>query len=110
MPATPSTLLDILPKQFGSRPAVIVPDGGPSVNYTQLHAQVQSVASLLATFLPSFSPRTAVALSLVNNLEFVASFIAITAMRGIAAPLNPSYTVEENKVSCSPHAFITQTR
>ena len=94
--ATPSTLLDIVPKQFDSRPAVIVPDG-PTVTYAQLRAQIQHIAACLSSFLPSFSPSTAVALSLVNNLEFTASFLAVTWMRGVAAPLNPSYTVEENK-------------
>ena len=97
MPATPSTLMDIVPQQFDSRPAVIIPDGGPTLSYSQLRQQIHLLSSLLSSFLPSFTPDTAIALSLVNNVEFVASFIAITRMRGIAAPLNPSYTLDENK-------------
>ena len=96
--ASATTLMDLVPAVHASRPAVIIPDGGPTLTYAELRQQVQHVASVLSSFLPSVSPgKTAVALSLVNNLEFTAAFLAVTWMRGIAAPLNPAYTADENK-------------
>ena len=94
--ASPSTLKDIVSSQHSSRTAVVIPDG-PALTYAQLQQQIQHVAACLHSFLPNFTPATAIALSLVNNLEFTASFLAITWLRGVAAPLNPAYTVEESK-------------
>ena len=94
--ASPSTLKDVISSRHSSRTAVVIPDG-PALTYSQLQQQIEHVAASLHSFLPAFTPTTAVALSLVNNLEFTASFLAITWLRGVAAPLNPGYTVEENK-------------
>ena len=94
--ASPSTLKDVISSQHSTRTAVVIPDG-PALNYSQLQQQIQHIAACLHSFLPSFPPTTAIALSLVNNLEFTASFLAITWLRGVAAPLNAGYTVDENK-------------
>ncbi len=94
--ASPSTLKDVVSNKHSSRTAVIIPDG-PALTYSQLQQQITHVAACLHAFLPAFQPGAAVALSLLNNLEFTASFLAVTWMRGVAAPLNSAYTVEENK-------------
>ena len=90
----PKTLLDALNTANASRTAIIIPNG-PTLTYAQLTDFTKQVAGALQNAL-KLRDGDAVALSLVNGLEFTASFLAVANIRGIAAPLNPNYTREEN--------------
>ena len=90
------TLLDVFAdKSRASHPAIVIPDG-PSLSYGALSSSVTALASSLTAFLSPFPAGTCIATSLLNNAEFVVSFLAVTGLRGVAAPLNPGYTLAEN--------------
>lgn len=86
---SPKTALVIPANQAANQPRL-------SLSYAQLKQQIEIVAANLYAALPSFQPNQAVAISLINGFQFTASFLAVTWMRGIAAPLNPAYTLNEN--------------
>lgn len=121
-PPRSSTLTDLLlstPAEHSSKPALIVPSPSSSssspplvqLSYRELADQITSLRASFTQHgvLPARDAHTAaaehltpqqqpvIALSLVNGLEFVLSFLAITQERAIAAPLNPNYTVDEVK-------------
>src|SRR5262245_11822369 len=88
-----STLTQLWPAEFGKQTAVIIPDGGPRITYAELRRQVAALATALRR--GGVRAGNAVAIVLPNGLEFLTSFLAVTWARGIAAPLNPAYKVEE---------------
>ncbi|KAI1001222.1 Oxalate--CoA ligase [Podosphaera aphanis] len=74
--------------------AIIIPGKPPlNISYQDLSAQVWSFQNKLAQL--GLTPGAAVSISLLNSYEFVVSFLAICCQRGIAAPLNPAYKLEE---------------
>ena len=73
-------------------PAVVVPDG-PTVAYAALGEEVERVAGLLVG--AGAIPGSPVSIVLGNGLEYLVTFLAVTRMGAIAAPLNPAYTVDE---------------
>jgi oxalate---CoA ligase len=89
------TLTQLWPIDFSSRTAVVIPDGGPTVSYGQLGEQIASVCETLRA--GGVQRGDAVAIVLGNGLEFLVAFLATTAARATAAPLNPGYKTEEFK-------------
>jgi len=87
-------LLELLDGGSPECVAIQIPGGGPSVTYTQLRGQVESLATELAVAGLGRGDRIAIALP--NGLEMIASFLAAASV-GTAAPLNPAYTLEEFK-------------
>jgi acyl-CoA synthetase (AMP-forming)/AMP-acid ligase II len=94
MVAESSTLLELAPTPSVDRTAVIIPDGSPPVTYARLWDQVALLAKALRDQVPAGE---AVAIVLRNGLEYLATFLAVTWIRAIAAPLNPAYRAEEFK-------------
>ena len=76
-----------------SSPAIILPDSDCYLSYAALCSQISTLQSALAKI--GVSPHCAVTISLINGLEFVISFLAVSAQRAIAAPLNPAYQQRE---------------
>src|SRR5207237_9678759 len=74
--------------------AEISADGGPSVTYAELRAQVEALVSQLDQLGLGRGDR--IAMALPNGLEMLASFLAASTV-GTAAPLNPAYTRDEFK-------------
>lgn len=78
--------------------SVIIPDG-PQISYKELGDITGHLQTLFNdSFSPLYNiakPQTSIAISLVNNLELVSSFLAITNASRIAAPLNPNYKKNE---------------
>ncbi|KAF3929861.1 S-dihydroxybenzoyltransferase [Dactylella cylindrospora] len=74
-------------------PAVIIPSTSKTYTYADLHAQIYTFQSFLASV--GITTGSAVSISLVNGLEFIVSFLAATHQRAIAAPLNPAYKQAE---------------
>lgn len=87
------TLSDLLLSVTASHPALIVPEGGPSLTYGALRAQVESLTETLQSFGIGRGDR--VAMALPNGIEVITTFFAITAAAATAAPLNPAYTTDE---------------
>ena len=76
-----------------SSPAIIIPGSGPTLSYKDVKDQIASLQTALADL--GIGPNSAVSISLVNNLEFAISFLAVGAQRAIAAPLNSAYQQSE---------------
>ena len=93
MPVT--TLADLLTEGAPSADAVIVPGGGPKLNYGDLSDEVERVAGLLAGY--GLERGRAVSIVLPNSLDFVTVFLAVARAGAVAAPLNSAYTVDEFK-------------
>src|SRR5262249_30292522 len=87
-----STLMKLWSREFGSRPAVFIPDGR-EVSYGQLRQQIEAVTAALRQ--GGVRAGEPVAIVLPNGLEFLVAFLATTWARAVAAPLNPGYKVEE---------------
>ncbi|KAF0438675.1 acetyl-CoA synthetase-like protein [Gigaspora margarita] len=79
-----------------SSPSVIIPNGGPILSYPGLHNHVKDLQHTLTENF-NLKPQEVISLVLPNSLEFTVSFLAITFLRNIAAPLNPNYTENEFK-------------
>jgi len=93
MPGAASTLLDLWSTEFAKRPAVALPDGGPSLTFQQLHEQAATLTKALQR--GGVRPGDPVSIVLPNGLEFLTTFLATTWARAVAAPLNPGYKTEE---------------
>ena len=91
-PVTMAALLTALDTQSPS-PAFIIPSTSQRLSYPTLYSQIRALQSTLATL--GVAPKTAVTLSLPNTVEFAVAFLAISAQRAVAAPLNPAYKQEE---------------
>jgi acyl-CoA synthetase (AMP-forming)/AMP-acid ligase II len=87
-------LLELLEGGSPERTAIQIPGGGPSITYSELRSQVESLAAHLNELGLGRGDRIAIALP--NGLEMIASFLAACAV-GTAAPLNPAYRVDEFK-------------
>src|SRR5262245_13572336 len=87
-----STLMHLWSPKFASQPAVFIPDG-PEVTYGQLQNQIEAVTAALRE--GGIQAGEPIGIVLPNNLEFLVAFLATTWARAVAAPLNPSYKVEE---------------
>jgi acyl-CoA synthetase (AMP-forming)/AMP-acid ligase II len=74
-------------------PALIVPDSGEVLTYTQVAARVEALAQRLAGLGVRRGDR--VALALPNGPDVVLLLLAVTALGAAAAPLNPAYTAAE---------------
>ncbi|CAG8532097.1 13556_t:CDS:1 [Acaulospora colombiana] len=89
-----STLSAIFSNNSSSS-AIIIP-GGPTLSYPELFHQVQLFQRQI-TDLYELRVQDVVAIVLPNSLEFTVSFLAVTLLRNVAAPLNPNYTENEFK-------------
>ena len=87
-------LLELLEGGSPDHIAIQIPGDGPSVTYSQLRSQVESLAAQLNKLGLGRGDRIAIALP--NGLEMMASFLAASTV-GTAAPLNPAYRVDEFK-------------
>jgi len=87
-----SMLSGILENGSPKSSAVVVPNGA-TVDYSQLIEEVERVAGLLSA--AGAKPGTPASIVLGNTLEYLVTFLAVTRMGGIAAPLNPAYTAKE---------------
>jgi len=87
-----NTLLEVIQEAPGSATAVILPEQGIKVNYSQLRERVQSVADSFAS--AGIAPGDRVAMSLPNGLDTIVCFLA-ASIAGTAAPLNPGYRYDE---------------
>ena len=76
-----------------SSPAIILPESDFHLSYSALSSQISSLQSALAKI--GVAPNSAVAISLINSLEFAISFLAVGAQRAIAATLNFAYQQSE---------------
>lgn len=87
-------LLSNVPKQ---NQAIIIPDGGPELNFEQLLSVIDQFKQDLAALGGGklLGAQDAVSISLVNSLEYVVSFLAVAGNSLIAAPLNPNYKQSE---------------
>jgi oxalate---CoA ligase len=72
-------------------PALVAP--GDSIHFSDLHDAVERLAGQLAG--AGVGPGDTVALSLLNGIEIVLTFLAIVRAGAAAAPLNPGYTAPE---------------
>ncbi|MCI0463039.1 MAG: acyl--CoA ligase [Gemmataceae bacterium] len=90
---TAATLADLLARHTPSQPAVILPDDGSTTTHAGLHEQVEALATRLCQ--TTLQPGQVVALVLPNGLEYLATFLAVTRARLVAAPLNSAYTPDE---------------
>lgn len=95
MSADAPTLADLFPADFSSRPAVVIPQGGPTVTHGKMREQVFRLADTLRR--GGVEPQSTVSIVLPNGLEFLATFLATTCARAIAAPLNSNYKADEFK-------------
>src|SRR4051812_1528948 len=87
------TLADLLSNAQPGHPAVILPEESASTSYRSLAEQIESLAAILRQ--SGLQPGDAVGIVLPNGLEYLASFLAVTRARLVAAPLNPAYKVDE---------------
>lgn len=77
-----------------SSPAIIIPTSpATTITYAHLHTLINTLQARLADL--GIAANSAVSIALPNNLEFIVSFLAVTAQSSIAAPLNPSYKQSE---------------
>src|SRR5579884_3097871 len=89
----PTTLADLFHQADAARPAVILPEDGSATTYRSFAEQIELLAAMLAA--GGVRPGQPVAIVLPNGLEYLASFLAVTRARLVAAPLNPAYKPEE---------------
>jgi len=96
--------------QATNNKAIIIPEG-PQITYNELASFTGNFQLLFnnkesplysANYInksniidSKFGSQFTIAISLINNLEFVTSFLSITNFGKIAAPLNPKYTESE---------------
>ena len=92
------TLLDIRPSQHLSRPALSRRDHATQKMVAwsgkEFLSAIEQTRNLLCSTV-GLEAGKVIALSMLNGFEVVTSFLGVTNSRGIAAPLNPAYTIEE---------------
>ncbi len=91
--AAGESLAALLAGGEAGHPALIVPDSGEVLTYTQVAARVEALAQRLAGLGVRRGDR--VALALPNGPDVVLLLLAVTALGAAAAPLNPAYTTTE---------------
>lgn len=87
------TLAALLRAGAPAHPAVVVPDGGTTLNFGALEEAVGGLAGVLAAAGAERGDR--VALVLPNGPDFLQALLAVAWIGAAAAPLNPSYTRDE---------------
>ena len=90
--ASPSTLLELLQAAPANNIAIILPESGAKVTYSELRQQVGALADAYAS--AGAARRDRIALALPNGLPAIAGFLA-ASVAGAAAPLNPGYRYDE---------------
>lgn len=88
-----STLMDVLSPGYGGKTAVIIPDEDRTLSYLALRDQGAWLAETLRR--GGIRAGNIISIVLPNGLELLTTFLAVTWARAIAAPLNPTYKVEE---------------
>jgi acyl-CoA synthetase (AMP-forming)/AMP-acid ligase II len=88
-----NTLNDLWSPDRREDTAVILPEDGTKITYSALSSQILALVMELRR--GGIGPADPVAIVLPNGLEFLATFLATTWARAVAAPLNPAYKVEE---------------
>lgn len=86
--------LDSIPCDSTS-PAIIAlsPNIAPlTLSHQSLRHRITTYAQTLSKIIP---PNAVVAIAMPNSPHFIISFLAVTSMSAVAAPLNPVYTEEE---------------
>ncbi len=91
----PLTLMDVFSAEFDRRTAVVIPHESLRVTHAALRRQIEALAAALHR--GGIRPGDPVSIVLPNGLEYLATFLAVTWARAVAAPLNPAYKVEEFK-------------
>ena len=91
--AAGESLTALLAGGEAGHPALIVPDSGEVLTYTQVAARVEALAQRLAGLGVRRGDR--VALALPNGPDVVLLLLAVTALGAAAAPLNLAYTATE---------------
>ena len=92
MMSNPNTLLEVIEAAAGDRTAIILPDAGIRVSYSQFRDQVTEMANALASM--GIQKGDRVATYVTNGLPAIVSFLA-ASIAGTAAPLNPGYREDE---------------
>src|SRR5437588_12571100 len=87
------TLADLFSHAEPSHSAIILPEDGSATTYRTFAEQIEALAAMLRQ--SGLQPGQPVAIVLPNGLEYLATFLAVTRARLIAAPLNPAYKAEE---------------
>ncbi len=87
------TLADLLSRGEPNHAAVIRPEDAAATSYRDLANQVENLAAALRA--SGLEPGQTVSIVLPNGLEYLASFLAVTRARLVAAPLNYAYKAEE---------------
>ena len=85
--AAGESLAALLAGGEAGHPALIVPDSGEVLTYTQVATRVEALAQRLAGLGVRCGDR--VALALPNGPDVVLLLLAVTALGAAAAPLNP---------------------
>ena len=83
--------LEKLAQQYPDRPAVV--HGETRLNYQELCRSIQALAGRL--HIAGVGEGNFVCILLPNGIDFVISFFAIAAVRGIAIPMDPGLTTQE---------------
>ena len=91
--AAGESLAALLAGGEAGNPALIVPDSGEVLTYTQVAARVEALAQRLAGLGVRRGDR--IALALPNGPDVVLLLLAVTALGAAAAPLNLAYTATE---------------
>lgn len=97
IPPTMSSLRNI-PLQTNDPALIIIPpttspDQTPTtISHNLLQQHISSYATKLQGTIP---PTSAVAIVMPNSPHFIISFLSVTAISAVAAPLNPAYTIDE---------------
>jgi acyl-CoA synthetase (AMP-forming)/AMP-acid ligase II len=87
------TLADLSNHANPSHPAIVLPEDGSTTTYRSLADQVEQLAARFRR--GGLQPGHIVAIVLPNGLEYLATFLAVTRARLVAAPLNPAYKADE---------------
>ncbi|KAI0563381.1 AMP-binding enzyme [Gracilaria domingensis] len=92
------TLRELLPAS--EEPALITfssasKDEPPVIEHTLTHKRLRTLVAHYAPQLKEIPLNSAIAVVMPNGVPFVVSFLAITSISRVAAPLNPGYTADE---------------
>jgi acyl-CoA synthetase (AMP-forming)/AMP-acid ligase II len=102
-----NTLAELFEDPHVSDPAIVSINPPVTVSYRALGEQVERLAQQLPN--SGLKPGDCVATFLVNDLDFVVLFLALTRARLVAAPLNPAYKADELRAAiadCEARALI----
>lgn len=89
-----STLYDaIVANKSSSSNAIIIPNGGPKLSYSQFLDSVADFQLDLSTL--NIPRQAAISIAIPNSLEFSVAFLAVCFSSFVAAPLNPAYKKAE---------------